>query len=322
VKVSVIIPNYNHARFLPARIESVLEQTLSGGDVHILDDASTDDSRAVIARYLGGRVRFTPGATNSGSTFAQWNKGFAAATGEYVWIAESDDVAEPRFLERMVGLLEAHPRVAFAYCQAALIDGDGRPFGLALPSAESDGSPSPYAADFVRAGVEELRVCVRYQMSPVPNASSVVFRRSALVAAGPADPSYRICGDLHLYCRLLQRGDVGYVAEPLNRYRHHAGTVRVRAERDGTGLVERYRLFREFRVAAQLPGAMEEEALRRLAERWVTSACRRVGRLPWPIHRRVWTLAREVDPRLLRHLAGAAGRHLRGSLRRRASFPA
>ena len=104
--VSVIIPNYCHAKYLDQRIQSVLNQTYPNFEVIILDDCSPDDgaSRAVIEKY-----RFDPhvthiiyNETNSGSTFKQWNKGFSLAEGELVWIAESDDFCEDMLLEKCI----------------------------------------------------------------------------------------------------------------------------------------------------------------------------------------------------------------------------
>ena len=99
-KVSVIIPNYNHALFLEQRLESVLNQTYQDFEVIFLDDASTDSSRAVFTKYANhpkiSHIIFNE--TNSGYPFKQWNKGVNLAMGEYIWIAESDDYAELNFL--------------------------------------------------------------------------------------------------------------------------------------------------------------------------------------------------------------------------------
>ena len=87
----------------------------------LLDDCSTDDSRSLLSSYADDpRVRIEFNEVNSGSTFKQWNKGVGLARGEYVWIAESDDYADERMLERLAAVLEAEPKVAFAYCRHGL----------------------------------------------------------------------------------------------------------------------------------------------------------------------------------------------------------
>jgi len=91
--VSVIVPNYNHARFLRRRVETILAQTFQDFELILLDDCSTDDSRSVLRQYSSDpRVRLEFNEVNSGSTFKQWNKGVRLAQGKYIWIAESDFV--------------------------------------------------------------------------------------------------------------------------------------------------------------------------------------------------------------------------------------
>ncbi|MDR1783951.1 MAG: glycosyltransferase, partial [Dysgonamonadaceae bacterium] len=100
VKVSVILPNYNHARFLEQRIQSIVDQTFQEFELIILDDCSTDDSRGIIENYRDNPKvsQIIYNEQNSGSTFKQWIKGINAAKGEYIWLAESDDWAENDFL--------------------------------------------------------------------------------------------------------------------------------------------------------------------------------------------------------------------------------
>ena len=88
--VSVIIPNYNHAKYLNQRIDSVLNQTYQNFEVIILDDCSPDNSKQVIEAYRGHPKISTIvyNEQNSGTTFKQWDKGLQLAKGEWVWIAD------------------------------------------------------------------------------------------------------------------------------------------------------------------------------------------------------------------------------------------
>ena len=223
-KVSVIIPNYNHARFLRERIESVLGQTYQDFEVILLDDCSTDESRAIISEYAKDpRVRIEFNEVNSGSTFKQWNKGVRLARGEYVWIAESDDYANERLLERLVSVLESESEVMFAYCRSWRIC-EGQPNTLADDYLDAIDARH-WKADFVADGREE---CRKYfvRMNPVPNASAVVFRKTAYEEAGGADESLRLCGDWKLWTAMALKGEIAYLAEPLNYYRFHGASVR------------------------------------------------------------------------------------------------
>ena len=124
--VSVIIPNYNHARFLDERIRTVLNQTYQNFELIILDDKSTDNSLEVINKYKDDPhvSDIVVNEENSGSTFKQWHKGFELAKGDIVWIAESDDSCDAKLLEVLVqGYLESD--AVLALCKSCKYDADG-----------------------------------------------------------------------------------------------------------------------------------------------------------------------------------------------------
>lgn len=120
LKISVIVPNYNHASYLKQRIGSILNQTYQDFELIILDDCSTDNSKEIIEQYRDyPKVKqIVYNTENSGSTFKQWNKGIELSRGEFVWIAESDDFAEPNLLEKLMTGIESDNNIAIAYCQS------------------------------------------------------------------------------------------------------------------------------------------------------------------------------------------------------------
>jgi glycosyltransferase involved in cell wall biosynthesis len=235
--VSVIVPNYNHARYLRKRIESVLGQTYQDFEVILLDDCSTDVSREVLASYQDNpRVRVEYNAENSGSVFKQWNKGVRMARGRYIWIAESDDYADACFLARMVPLLEEQTEVTFAYCRSRRVGEDDEHFGF----ADSDFDrldPNHWASDFVVDGPEEYR---RFFVltNPVPNASAVLFRKHVYERVGWAEERYRICGDYQVWAAMALEGKVAYVGEPLNHFRTHRENVRAKTRAGALDIAE------------------------------------------------------------------------------------
>ncbi len=93
MRVSVILPNYNHSKYLKQRIDSILNQTFQDFELILLDDNSPDDSVDIIESYRDHKrvSHIHLNKENSGSTFKQWERGFSLAKGEYIWIAESDD---------------------------------------------------------------------------------------------------------------------------------------------------------------------------------------------------------------------------------------
>lgn len=101
VKISIIVPSYNHASYLEKRLESIFNQTYQNFEVILLDDASTDRSEEILNKYkVNSKVsHLIVNKENSGSPFKQWEKGVELAKGDYIWIAESDDFCEKQFLE-------------------------------------------------------------------------------------------------------------------------------------------------------------------------------------------------------------------------------
>lgn len=117
VKVSVIVPNYNYARYLPIRIESILNQSFQDFELILLDDASTDNSIQILEKYRNNPhvSHIVINEENTGSPFQQWIKGVLLARGKYIWIAEADDVADSCFLEMCVESAESQENTSVCY---------------------------------------------------------------------------------------------------------------------------------------------------------------------------------------------------------------
>jgi glycosyltransferase involved in cell wall biosynthesis len=267
--VSVIIPNYNHARFLRRRIESVLRQTYQDFEVILLDDCSTDESRKIIGEYAGyPKIRVEFNEKNSGSSFKQWNKGVGLARAEYVWIAESDDYADKWFLEKLVARLDAEPRAAFAYCRSWRVSLDDRPDGFVDPTVAGEDQQHRWTADYCADGRTE---CCNYMIgcNTVPNASAVVFRKAVYQRVGGADESLYLCGDWKLWAAMALTGKVVYLAEPLNYYRFHDASVRSGSKQIGMDLAEGSRVGSWIFDQATRPEWVLESACDLQADCWV-----------------------------------------------------
>ena len=127
-KVSIIIPCYNYARYLPSSVRSALDQIDVDVEVIIVDDASTDgsiDTAEAMAR-VDSRVRVLRHFVNEGpvSTF---NDGLADATGEYIVRLDADDVLTPGSIARAVNLAEVFPNVGLVYGHPIHFEGDEQP---------------------------------------------------------------------------------------------------------------------------------------------------------------------------------------------------
>jgi len=224
-KVAVIVPNYRHAPFLHRRIDSILGQTYQDFELLILDDASPDNSREIIESYRGRkRLRILHNEVNGGSVFRQWQKGINATDSDYVWIAESDDWADPAFLGRMVPVLDDHPQVGAAYCQSWIADREFNINGHASCWTE-DLDAERWKRDFIAAGREEIRRFLLVK-NTIPNASAVLMRRNVLARTLPIDTSFRLCGDWMHWIRMLLLADLAFVAENLNYWRLQSSHAR------------------------------------------------------------------------------------------------
>lgn len=221
-KVSVIIPNYNYSRFLEDRIESVLGQTFQDFEVILLDDCSTDDSVSVLDRYRSHPkvAAVVVNEENSGSPFQQWEKGLAMARGKYIWIAEADDFATDRFLERTVEAIESDEDVTLVKTMSELIDENGvKGAREYFEEYEPDGRIRIYDGnEFLRENMLRWNYCY--------NASMMLFRRDAWAAL--TEKPYlkmRYVGDWLFWGMLMAGHKIGDVSERLSSFRFHGHSV-------------------------------------------------------------------------------------------------
>jgi glycosyltransferase involved in cell wall biosynthesis len=178
--ISIIIPNYNHFNYLVQRLESVFNQTYTNFEVILLDDCSTDNSRAILLEYATNpKVSHCVfNEINSGNTFVQWNKGLSLAKGEYIWVAETDDFCELNFLEELIKPLIADKDIVLSYCQSNRVDENGVVTGTWLNHTE-DLDVELFTTDFCMEGNEFVERFLIYK-NVIPNASAVLIRQEVL----------------------------------------------------------------------------------------------------------------------------------------------
>ena len=224
--VTAIVPSYNHAPFLRQRLDSILCQSYPLIDIVILDDASTDDSRAIIAEYVArfpDRIRAVLNETNSGSVFAQWQKGHDLATGDLVWFCESDDFAELDFVERLIGsfrdpsVMLAFGRIEFADAQGQHVPGLDHYRESAEAGIWSKGCIRPAASWFSGGfGVKNV----------IANVGGSLWRRVPISqAVWETARSYRIMGDWFLYSEMAQGGQIAFEPSAVAYFRSHGANT-------------------------------------------------------------------------------------------------
>lgn len=259
-KVTAIVPNYNHARFLVKRIESILNQTYHNIEIIILDDCSTDESRTVIDRYAAlhqDKIRTIYNHENSGNVFLQWKKGVEAAEGELIWICESDDFCEPDFIERCIEpLSDRSVMIAFGRVQFVDTQGD---LLLGLDDYREAAEPGIWHTDVVRYAAEWFRGAFAVS-NLIPNVGGCLIRRQLVSETVWASATnYRIVGDWYLYCALSQGGRIAYVYRAVSYFRQHGRNTSV------TGFLKSYYYSEHEELASALRrmwGTPDDKVLR------------------------------------------------------------
>jgi len=234
--VSIVVPNYNHSKFLSQRIDSILSQTYRNFELIILDDCSNDNSVEVINRYAKHEKvsHVVINEQNSGSTFIQWQKGFSLAKGEMIWIAESDDYCDPDFLQTMVNCFFENKKLAFAYCTSTLVDANSKPL-----------SRKDFAEKIPEKVFEGVKFIKKYMLShnSVWNASAVVFRKEFALCADNQFMNFKAAGDHLFWIELAEMGQVAHISKKMNYFRQHGNKVTPTKTKDGTTYTEEHQIF-------------------------------------------------------------------------------
>ena len=210
-RVTVLMSVYNGERYLAESIDSLLAQTYGDFELLVINDASTDRSRNLLASYSDPRIRIIDNGSNLGLT-ASLNIGLAAARGELVARQDADDSSHPRRLEKQVGFLDSHPHIAVLGTGVRFVDERGRPI-----RARSSMWPR----------CETLQA-IRWQLmfeSPFTH-SSVMFRRAVIWGEFKGyDESFRTSQDYELWSRVARIHAMTNLPEPLVDFRNHSTSI-------------------------------------------------------------------------------------------------
>jgi len=223
--VSVVVPTYNRADALSRTIDSVLDQTLEDLELLVVDDGSEDHTESVVTGYDDPRVTYVAHETNRGGSAAR-NTGIERAEGEYVAFLDSDDEWLPAKLERQVWTLRARSdEWVAAYCGVEMA-GDRHPAYELLASAISRRRHTEGAE-----GGDELIRDVLADDLHTSAGSTLLVRTDVARAIDGFDESFDRFQDPEFLIRVLRRGKLAYVDEPLVR-RYATGSPPAEAVKD------------------------------------------------------------------------------------------
>lgn len=200
-KVSVVIPAYNKADLTVYAVESVLKQTYSNVEIIVIDDGSTDQTRDRLAAF-GSRIKYVH-KENGGACSAR-NAGIRLAQGDYVAFLDCDDLYADSKIQKCVDYLQRHPNAGLVHTDAYFIDAKGSITGQ-YAHRKSQMCQGQIAAELILGNF----ICN----------STPVIRKKCFESAGLFDESFFIPADWDMWLRVSEVAQVGYIDEPLTRYR-------------------------------------------------------------------------------------------------------
>jgi glycosyltransferase involved in cell wall biosynthesis len=210
-RVSIIVPSYNTGRYLPVAINSVIAQTFPDWELIVIDDGSTDNTRAVAQSYaptLGEKLRYLY-QSNRGLPAAR-NAAIREARGEFIAILDADDLWLPTRLERGVAVMDSRPDVGLVHSRTARVDQHGTIVGYKV-------FPPKCQSGKIAAYLLTRRASI--------SCPTVLFRKQCLDLVGPFDETMRATEDRDLWFRIAERYEVAYINEILAHSRITPGSM-------------------------------------------------------------------------------------------------
>lgn len=215
--LTVFLPNYNHARFLPETLRSLAEQSYQPLEVIIVDDASTDNSLEIIEQFARSRphVQVIRNATNLG-VVASENRVIEIARGSHFYGLSADDRIRPGLFEKSMSLLAKYPAAGFCSTLSYKIDEHGTNLGL-YPTPIVSQEPAFFSAD------EAREVLLRHGSWFMGN--TTIYRRSALLECGDHVPELGPFYDGFMSQVMALRYGACFIPEALGEFRQMAGQL-------------------------------------------------------------------------------------------------
>lgn len=231
--LTVAIPTFNSARFLPDAVSSIMRQKMDDFEILIVDNASEDDTEAVVRSLENSRIRYTRNSSNLGST-ENGNRCLVNSRGRYIKFLCADDVLLDGVLQKQLSVLENRPQVALVTCGYLPTD----------PNLNIQGSWSAFPGS--HPGRRIINFCLSRMVNAIGGPSNIMIRRAAAIAV-VSDASYRLLSDLKFCLQVLQHGDYVSIDEPGVLYRRHPDSDFVTNCFDNNHTLEYVRLVTEFR---------------------------------------------------------------------------
>ena len=207
--VSVCIPVYNRARRIRECLASVLAQTYAPIEVVVVDDASMDDTAAIVQEFNGFGVRLIRRAKNSLSADVPRYEAVEASRGEYCALLDSDDLWDPRKIEKQVAFLQGRPDIPLCHGYVRIIDAEGRAGGI---RHEGVLPPTGLCA---RSLLQHCFICT----------SAVMVRREAWLGAQRKSDLKGFGTEWDFFLNIARNHEIGLIPEVVASYRRSPAGV-------------------------------------------------------------------------------------------------
>jgi len=237
-KISVVIPVYNSARYLPECLDSILAQDFRDYEILIADDGSTDGSADIIKSYAqkDARIRWWQNPKNLGLT-GNHNAVMSEARGEFIkFIHQDDKILQPSAFAKMLEPLERDASVSLVGAASELINAQSQ--ALAVRNY--------FRKTGTLDGKEVIVKCLEENKNILGEPTLVMFRRRQ--AARGFDPRYRQIVDMEFWFHLLEQGRFAYIAAPLFGFRVHPQQASAANARSGAAREEQLLLLTDYRT--------------------------------------------------------------------------
>lgn len=263
--ISIILPNYNHASFLPKRLESIYNQSYPHFEVIILDDCSMDNSLTVLNLYKDHpkTAHFEVNKQNSGSPFKQWHKGLALAQGEFIWIAESDDYCDLNFLESQLKQIQEQ--------DLDIVVAETKTVKNQLITGRTQ-HPIFKENDTLQITLDSFLQC------PILNVSAVIFKKE-LINTTSQFYNYRLIGDRVFYFEAFQNKKIAVNLNTQSYFRKEGDSVSTLATKGLDYLIAYYEEHFQFAYDAYCTEQIDKELYQAYIKRFFNRVNNRLSRV-------------------------------------------
>jgi glycosyltransferase involved in cell wall biosynthesis len=239
--LSVVVANYNHARYLPTALRCILEQSIRPLEVLVIDDGSTDNSIAVVEDLARQEplIKLLPNDRNRGVTYT-FNRGLVLARGEYIYGAAADDQVLPGFFAETLAMAAEHQEAGILFGDVVKVDDSGNQlayFGLSGRKERTYFTPSTFLEDYLANEQPGHSLC-----------GATIYRRDRLVEMGGYSDSLGSWVDTFVTRAIGLRYGACYVPKPFMQWRYQPNSLA-----HGTTTWEALRIVR--RAARQMRSA-------------------------------------------------------------------